>query len=277
MDKEQKDTPNSIQLPEPTAWPIIAAFGITLLFAGLVTSFIISFIGLLIALVGAIGWFGDVFPHPRHEAVPIKVGPGFDVQPSTSARSVAHLKVGEMGHRARLPIAIPPYFSGVVGGLGGAAVMAVLACVWGLWKYGSIWYPINLLAAAAVPSLATAGVETLKAFSMVGLIVASISHVSISVMIGLLYIVLLPMLPARFQWFWGGIMTPIIWTAFIAATLRFVSPTLAQYVDWPWFFVCQVAFGMVCGFIVFKAEKVETMQTWSVAAKLGVEAPQKDK
>jgi len=273
MDEKPEESPRLIQLPEPTAWPIIAAFGVTLLFAGLLTSLVVSFIGVLIGLVGAIGWFGDVFPHPKHEAVLVKTG----VLPSTSARSVAHLKVGEKGHRARLPIAIPPFFSGVVGGLGGAAVMAVLACGWGLWKYGSVWYPINLLAAAAVPSLATAGVETLKAFSMAGLIVASISHVSISVMIGLLYIVLLPMLPAKFQWFWGGIMTPIIWTAFIAATLRFVSPTLAQYVDWPWFFVCQVAFGMVCGFIVFKAEKVATMQTWSVAAKLGLEAPQEEK
>jgi hypothetical protein len=277
MAKEPTDPDRTIDLPEPTAWPIITAFGITLLFAGLVTSFIISFIGVLVGLVGAIGWFGDVFPHPKHEAVRVKTGPGFDTVPSTSARSVAHLKIGERGHRTRLPIAIPPFFSGVIGGLAGAVVMAVLACGWGLWKYGSVWYPINLLAAAAVPSLATAGVATLKAFSLAGFIVAVISHFSISIMIGLLYIVLLPMLPARFQWFWGGIMTPIIWTAFIFATLRFVSPTLATYVDWPWFIVCQVAFGMVCGFVVFTQEKVATMQTWTLAAKLGVEAPEKEK
>jgi MFS family permease len=273
MATEPTKTPRSVELPEPTAWPVICAFGLTLLFAGLVTSLIISFIGLLIGVVGAIGWFGDVFPHPRHEAVPVEADP----VPATSARSVAHLKIGEQGHRARLPILIPPFFSGVLGGIAGAVVMAFLACAWGQWKYGSIWYPINLLAAAAVPELATAGVETLKQFSFVGFAVAVVSHFSISIMIGFLYIVLLPMLPAKFQWFWGGIMTPIIWTAFIFATLRFVSPTLATYVDWPWFVVCQVAFGMVCGFVVFKQEQVETMQSWTLAAKLGVEAPQKEK
>ena len=97
-----------------------------------------------------------------------------------------------------------------------------------------------------------------------------------SVLIGLLYVVLLPMLPARFEWFWGGIMTPIIWTALVAASMRLVNPLLAQHVDWPWFIVCQIAFGMVGGYVVFKSEKVETIQSLPLAAKLGVEAQHKE-
>jgi hypothetical protein len=37
-----------------------------------------------------------------------------------------------------------------------------------------------------------------------------------------------------------------------------------------------VAFGAVCGFVVFKSAKVETQQSWSVAERLGVEAQHKE-
>ena len=272
MKTEKPNDPRSIEVPQPTGWPIIAAFGVTLLFAGLVTSFFVTFLGLIIAIIGFAGWFMDVFPHPKHVYVPAEEPP----QPHTTARTIQFLKVGERGHRMRIPVEVPPLMAGVKGGLVGAAVMAALACAWGLLKYGSVWYPVNLLAAAAVPSLSEAGVETLKQFSMMGFGVAVVSHGTLSIMIGLLYIVLLPMLPAKFEWFWGGLMTPLIWSGFLFATIRFINPTLATHVDWPWFVVCQVAFGMVCGYIVFKEEKVETMQSLSLAAKLGIEAQEKE-
>ena len=37
--------PKSVDLPRPTAWPMVMAFGITLLFAGLVTSLAVSGVG----------------------------------------------------------------------------------------------------------------------------------------------------------------------------------------------------------------------------------------
>jgi len=55
--------------------------------------------------------------------------------------------------------------------------MAIIACLYGLLAHGSIWYPVNLLAAAALPSLTSAGPEVLKSFQMSGLIVALLSHV----------------------------------------------------------------------------------------------------
>ena len=167
-------------------------------------------------------------------------------------RVVQILEVGGPTHRARIPVEVHPYTAGAFGGIVGAIAMAVLACLYGIFKYGSIWYPINLLAAAGVPELAQASLEALRQFSLSGLIVASIAHISISVLVGLLYAVLLPMLPARFEWLWGGIVTPLIWTALIFASLSVINPKLATAIDWPWFIFCQVAFGAGMRFRCFQ-------------------------
>jgi hypothetical protein len=53
-----------IEMPAPTAWPIILAFGLTLVFAGLVTNASVSFLGAILALSGCIGWFRDVLLLP---------------------------------------------------------------------------------------------------------------------------------------------------------------------------------------------------------------------
>ena len=45
------------------------------------------------------------------------------------------------------PFETYPISAGVKGGLAGSVAMAVLACTYGVLKAGSIWYPINLLAA----------------------------------------------------------------------------------------------------------------------------------
>ena len=267
--------PNKIELPEPTGWPIVAAFGLCLVFAGLVTSLVVSALGLFIGIVGAVGWFLDVFPHPRHEYVDL-VPLSERAEPiKHSDRHVEHLHLGEHGHRLHLPATVHPYVSGVKGGLAGGFVMALLACGWGAVTH-TIWYPINLLAAAGVPELATANVETLQQFSAMGLLVGTVTHLSISILIGLLYVALLPMLPARGEWFWGGIMTPVIWTALVAVSLPLVNPNLAEHVHWPWFILCQIAFGMVTGYVVFKSARVATMQSLPLAAKLGVEAQRKE-
>lgn len=271
MDKKPENKPESIELPMPTAWPIVSAFGLALLFFGLVTDISISVIGFLVGVTGAVGWCLDIFPHPKHESVPVLP---LSEQPQPVQQAGKAVQILEMGHvpnRARIPVEVHPYTAGIFGGLVGAVVMAGLACLWGMFRYGSIWYPINLLAAAGVPELAEATFETLIRFNLTGLIVGSIAHFSISALVGLLYVVLLPMLPKN-QWLWGGIVTPLIWTGLVFASLRMINPLLASAIDWPWFIFCQVAFGAVCGFIVFKSTRVETMQNWTLAEKLGVEA-----
>src|SRR2546430_16628409 len=63
---------NTLAIPAPTAWPIVFAFGTTLLFAGLVTSAPVSVLGAMLMIAAAVGWFRDVLPHEAHEVVPVR-------------------------------------------------------------------------------------------------------------------------------------------------------------------------------------------------------------
>jgi hypothetical protein len=266
-----------VDLPIPTANPIIAAFGVTLVAAGVVTSLVVSLVGLIIGLIGAIGWFRDVFPTPKHELYPLAEADRRPKPVKVSPRRISHLHYGETGHRVRIPVEVHRYSAGIIGGLAGGAAMAILAMAYGLVVQHSIWYPINLLAAAGVPSLANANLETLRQFNAAGLTVALLSHVTLSILVGLLYTVMLPMLPAKLEWLFGGIITPLMWTALLYPVLNLVNPALAARVDWLWFLICQVSFGVVGGYVVFKSQKVETMQSWPIAQRLGVHAMEKEK
>src|SRR5438270_11790296 len=63
--------PQTVHLPEPTAWPMVLAFGLALVFAGLVTTSALSILGGLMAFAGCVGWFREVLPHEQHETVPV--------------------------------------------------------------------------------------------------------------------------------------------------------------------------------------------------------------
>ena len=62
---------SSILVPAPTAWPFIAALGITLMFSGIVTHIAVTMVGTVILLRAAIGWWFDVLPEQKEEAVPV--------------------------------------------------------------------------------------------------------------------------------------------------------------------------------------------------------------
>src|SRR5579864_6277534 len=64
-------TLSTIDLPSPTAWPITLAFGLTLVFAGLVTSASVSILGAILAVAACVGWSREVLPHEKHEPMPI--------------------------------------------------------------------------------------------------------------------------------------------------------------------------------------------------------------
>src|SRR4051812_34411004 len=68
---ETPGAPRTIDTPAPTAWPFILAVGVTLLFAGLVTSLSISGLGGILAVAGCVGWFREVLPRQHEEAVPV--------------------------------------------------------------------------------------------------------------------------------------------------------------------------------------------------------------
>ena len=261
--------PKSVDLPRPTAWPMVMAFGITLLFGGLVTNYAVSGVGVVLLLASAVGWFREVLPHEREETVP--VAPLLEF-PVSLRETVARIGVERGPHRARLPLEIHPISAGVKGGLAGAAAMAVLAVLYGVVKQGSVWYPINLLAAGASTKIAALPLEGLRQFHADALLLATVVHLLTSVMVGLLYGVMLPMFPRR-PILLGGVIAPLLWTGLLHATLDVVNPTLEARVDWPWFVVTQIGFGLVAGAIVTRTALVRTMQFESFAVRAGIESP----
>jgi hypothetical protein len=272
-EQKQEQVPGNFTLPAPTPWPMVTAFGIALLAAGLVTQAAVSVIGLVLALRGAVGWFREVLPVEQHELVRVRPLEQRARPITPVPHAVEHLKAGVAGHRVRIPAEIHPYSSGIKGGIVGGVAMAVVACVYGVIAYRSIWYPINLLAAAALPSMAEADLAQLRAFNGTAFVVALISHGLISILVGLLFAVLLPMLPSRRAAFWGSLTSPLLWSALIWATLRLTNPALNARIDWLWFIASQVAFGLTTGYVVHHSKMVETMQTWPLAARAGIEAP----
>ncbi len=267
---------DSIEMPAPTVWPMVAALGVTMLSAGLVTHVIVSAVGILLGLIAAIGWWKDVLPRARVEYVSLPP-PGERARPVLpSHATVDHLTIGEAGHRVRVPVEVQPYSAGVIGGLVGGIAMAGVALLYGMLAQGSWWYPINLLAGIAIPGMAQLSGEQLRAFNLLALIIAVLAHGVISVLTGLLYAVMLPMLPRRHM-LWGGMIAPLLWTGLIWAMLGVVNPVLNARIDWPWFIASQIAFGLVAGFMISRAVPVATMQTWPLAARAGVEATGMDR
>ena len=111
-----------IQVPACTGWPLVAAFGLTLVFAGLLTHVMISGLGAItlvhrtcrvVSARSSRRKCTTPWPVEKEEPVAAPLGP-----------KVRHLQIGELGHRARLPLKIYPYSAGVRGGLVGGAAMA---------------------------------------------------------------------------------------------------------------------------------------------------------
>src|SRR6202043_1640305 len=153
--------PRTIEVPAPTAWPFILAFGAALLFAGLVTSMSVSVLGAALALAGCVGWFRAVFPYEQEETVAVVPE---DIRLTTDRRVVERIPVLPDQLRAWLPVHTYPISAGVKGGLAGSVAMAVLACAYGVLKAGSIWYPINLLAATVYAQSLKLGPTQLNSF-----------------------------------------------------------------------------------------------------------------
>jgi hypothetical protein len=266
----ESDRQRVVQMPASHGWPLVAAFGVTLVSAGLLTHWMVSVLGAVCLVSGLVGWFREVLPHEAHEPVPVEPAPAQAVTPSRGVRR--HLEVGEMGHRARLPLEIYPYSAGVWGGLVGGAAMALTAILYGIIGHHSIWYPINLLAAAGSAKISAMSYDQLLAFNGPALVLAIIIHVLGSAMIGLLYGITLPMFPRR-PILLGGILAPLFWSGILHAGLDIINPALEARIDWGWFMASQFAFGLVAGFIVARRTKISTMQHLPFAVRAGIETP----
>jgi hypothetical protein len=255
-----------IEMPAPTAWPIILAFGLTLVFAGMVTSSPVSLLGAILAMSGCIGWFRDVLPREKHESVSaIKTG----LAVGTNRPRVAAVEwMTQELHRARLPLEVYPVKAGVKGGMAGGVAMAVLAVLYGIISGRGMWYAINVLAAGFFPG--THPLAHIGAFQWDSLLIASALHLLVSLSVGLLYGAILPMLP-RHPILLGGLIAPIFWSGLIHSFVQLIDPQLVGQIDWLWFLFSQVGFGIVAGIVVSRQERVPTQQLLPFAVRAGFE------
>jgi hypothetical protein len=261
--------PEEIEVPAPTAWPFVLAAGSTLLFAGLVTYEPVSVLGGVLALAGCIGWFREVLPKEQEVAVVVVVD---NFRPSSERRVVERLPVAADQLRAWLPVQTYPVSAGIKGGLAGSAAMAVLACVYGLFKVGSIWYPINLLAAAVYAQSLKMGPAQLNSFHADSFAIAVVLHLLVSTLVGVLYGAMLPMFSKR-PIVLGGLIAPVLWSGLLYTMLGLLNPLLASHIDWSWFFASQAAFGIVAGLIVMRQSRTTTPENLAFALRVGIEAP----
>ena len=182
-----------------------------------------------------------------------------------------HLRLPGSGHRIRLPLEMQPYSSGLRGGVAGAVAMALVASVYGLLAEGSLWYPINLLASAVLPSMNLANEAQLRAFDGTALLAAAIMHTGLSLLVGLVYAALLPTLPGR-TLLWGGLVAPAAWSGLAWVSLGIVAPALNEHIAWGWFIASQAAFGLTAGYVIQQIEPVALVQRAPFAARAGLEA-----
>src|SRR3984957_8603691 len=205
------NTPDRLEVPAATAWPIVPAFGLTLVFAGFVTAASVSILGAILAVAGTVGWFRQVLPIESHELAPV-------VEQESSIKT-ARQRVERLGGfrevpRAWLPIETYPISAGVRGGLAGGVAMAFLAAVYGILSGNGIWYPMNLLVAGLLPTTGGETASQIGTFDLQHFLIAIPLHLLISLLVGLLYGVMLPMAPKR-PILLGGLAAPLLWSFLI--------------------------------------------------------------
>src|ERR1039457_1286699 len=242
LNDERGSTTGAVSLPAPTAWPMVLALGIALMLAGMVTHWAISLLGLLLALRAMWGWFFQVLPHEHHVSVPVHAA----VIAITSTRTIRERPSDDVMHRKLLPVETFRQTAGIRGGIAGGLTMIVPAALFGLIRYHSIWYAVNLLAAGGFVSWAGESDAFLAQFHLLGLLAAAGIHTTASLLIGLLYGAMLPMFPRK-PILTAGFIAPFLWTGLLYSALGVLSPILNQRIHWLWFVISQIAFRLVAG------------------------------
>jgi hypothetical protein len=258
-----------VVMPAPTAWPIVLAFGVTLSFASLVTNAGIGIAGILLVICGSVGWFREVLPQEHHEEVPVVAPVAGAV---TTRTTVARLEVNDR-HRAYLPVESYPVISGLKGGAAGGVAMIIPALLYGYISHHSIWYAVNLLGGAGVGHWTNPSAADIAAFHWNGLLIASVIHIATSLLVGLLYGALLPMWPSR-PIVLGGIVAPLVWTGILHSSLGIINPAFNAHINWLWFAISQIFFGVVAGIVVTRTGRIHTHQSLPFMLRMGLRTPE---
>lgn len=152
---------------------------------------------------------------------------------------------------------LPRVAAGLLGGWVGGVVMALPAMLWAAASGRGLWYPVNLLAAMAVPGPGALDVPELGRFHPEFFYTAALVHAALSACFGVLFALVsqrLPSMPAAIAW--GGLVLPLLWTGTSYALMGVVNPVLQERVDWAWFVVSQFVFGVAAAAVVHRSETV---------------------
>lgn len=263
--------PETIEMPAPTVWPMVFACGVCLFAAGFITNLVFTAVGAVLFLLAWAGWIQHLVTSKgiiHEEFVPPEQRPRPVV---THAGAVEELRMGMPGHRMRVPEKVHPYTAGLKGGIIGGIAMTVVPLGYGLLSRHGLWYPINLLAGMLLPEFGQKTTRELEEFSREGLLIGIFIHAVMSMGLGLIYGVLLPMLPNRplrlggvvvlpSPVLWGGLVAPLLWSGINYGLMKIINPLMYYKVRWLWFLASQVVYGLVVGWVVVRSEQVYVEQ-----------------
>ncbi len=247
-DDHHSSPSDGVELPAPTAAPLVLALAVSLLALGAVAGLAFAAVGLLLLVVALAAWVRHLLPGAGHFFEPRAA---IGSRPAAARPgTVEALHPGMPGYRFQLPIEVQPISAGVKGGLAGGLIMPLPAIIYTLIIGRGIWYPLNLLAGMVMPGVQEMTAEQLDRFHFTLAVVGAGIHVTTSLVLGLIYGVLLPMLPriAR-PLAWGGLLAPLLWSAATYLGLGYANPTLQLAIEWPWFVVSQFVYGVTLAIV----------------------------
>jgi hypothetical protein len=65
-----------------------------------------------------------------------------------------------------------------------------------------------------------------------------------------------------------------LWSGLLHSILEVLNPMLNQRIDWFWFVISQIGFGLVAGTIVSRQERIGTWQYLPFGVRAGIEVPE---
>jgi hypothetical protein len=64
-----------------------------------------------------------------------------------------------------------------------------------------------------------------------------------------------------------------LWSFLIHGSLAAINPVMNQRIDWLWFVLSQIGFGVAAGVVVARQERIGTRQPAPLVVRMGIEAP----
>ncbi len=244
----------SVEMPRPTVAPMVLALGIVLAAAGVATNFAFLAVGGVLFVIALGMWIGQLLSGRGHIHEPLVESSLRPVAVAPRPEGVERLRQGMPGYRLRLPVEVHPVSAGVKGGVIGGLVMPLPAMLYGLVSGHGIWMALNLLAGMVLPGIGELTDDELGHFNLTLSIIGIAIHVTVSLVFGLLYGVLLPTLPSVAKPVaWGALLMPLLWTATSFVLISNVNPVVRERIDWPWFIASQFVFGVVAAAVVMRS------------------------